>query len=279
MRYFIGKLERSFSQEAWICLAEYTLVHLAVFNRKRPGETQRILLDDYKNYEIIADNDLPIGTDALTKEQAKKWARIRLTGKLGKNTALLVHRDLGSKAIDLISKYREKAGVNPENRYSFGEPSKTLIQNTFQACQLIRRFSYESEIENPELLRKRLLRQHLATETAVSNTDQRLEGRVSDFMSHQRQIHEDYYVMTQKTDDIMKVSKLLETFSTVDNNNDLIKSETSNRKKNYLDDNKNNYDCNRIQTCQMSQKRSIVESSDEKCVPRITQAEMNFIMG
>lgn len=281
MRYFIEKLERSFSQDAWIHLAEYTLVHLAVFNRKRPGETQRILLDDYKNYEIIADNDLPIGTDALSKEQAKKWARIRLTGKLGKNTALLVHRDLGFKAIDLILKYREKAGVNPQNRYLFGEPNKTLIQNTFQACQLIRRFSYESEIENPELLRTRLLRQHLATETAVSNIDQRLEGRVSDFMSHQRQIHEDYYVMTQKTDDITKVSKLLETFSTVDNKNHnyLSKSETSNQERNYLDNNNNNNEDNRIQTCQTSQKRSIVESSDEEYLPRITQAEMNFIMG
>lgn len=83
MRHFIEKLERYFSHDAWIHLAEYTLVHLAVFNRKRSGETQRILLDNYKNYEIIADNDLPIETDALSKEQAKKWARIRLTGKLG----------------------------------------------------------------------------------------------------------------------------------------------------------------------------------------------------
>ncbi|KAL3285770.1 hypothetical protein HHI36_000294 [Cryptolaemus montrouzieri] len=56
----------------------------------------------------------------------KKWARISFTGKLGKNTALLVHRDLGFKAIDLILKYREKAGVNPLNRFIFGEP---LLEN------------------------------------------------------------------------------------------------------------------------------------------------------
>ncbi|KAL3278824.1 hypothetical protein HHI36_016344 [Cryptolaemus montrouzieri] len=144
----------------------------------------------------------------------KKWARISFTGKLGKNTALLVHRDLGFKAIDLILKYREKAGVNPLNRFIFGEPSRFHSQNTFQACQLIRKLAQESGIENSQLLRTRLLRQHLATETATSSVDERLEGRVSDFMSHKRQIHQDYYVMTQKKDDITKVSRLLENFST-----------------------------------------------------------------
>lgn len=74
----------------------------------------------------------------------------------------------------------------------------------------------ESGIDNPELIRTRLLRQHLATETARSQVDSRLEGRVSDFMAHKRQIHENYYVLTQKSDDITKVSKLLEKFSSVE---------------------------------------------------------------
>ncbi|KAK9873535.1 hypothetical protein WA026_022948 [Henosepilachna vigintioctopunctata] len=98
-------------------------------------------------------------------------------------------------------------------RYVFGEPSNVHTQKTFQTCQLIRNLAHESGIESSKLLRTRLLRQHLATETATSSVDQRLEGRVSDFMSHKRQIHQDYYVMTQKTDDITKVSQLLEDFS------------------------------------------------------------------
>ena len=214
IKFHISNLEKEYSLKDWSHLAEYTLAHLAIFNRKRPGETQRILIDDYKSYEV-ADEDLSDELDTLSKEQIKKWARIRFTGKLGKNTALLVHRELGFKAINLILKYRSKAGVDPSNVFVFGEPSQYKKQATFQACHLIRKFSFESGIENPQLLRTRLLRQHLATETAQSRIDARLEGRVSDFMSHKRQIHEDYYVITQKTDDITKVSRLLEDFSSV----------------------------------------------------------------
>lgn len=56
---------------SWIHLAEYTLVHLALFNRKRPGETQRILVNDYRNYKIIQDDDLSEEFDTLAEEQIK----------------------------------------------------------------------------------------------------------------------------------------------------------------------------------------------------------------
>lgn len=105
--------------------------------------------------------------------------------------------------------------MHPNNRFVFGEPFHYRTQNTFQACNLIRKFALQSGIENSKLLRTRLLRQHLATETARICTDPHIEGRVSDFMSHNKQIHEDYYVLTQKTDDITKVSKLLEDLSSV----------------------------------------------------------------
>lgn len=146
----------------------------------------------------------------------------------------------------------------------------------------------------------------MATETAQSHVDQRLEGRVSDFMSHKRQIHEDYYVMTQKTDDITKVSKLLENFSSVNEKTDsgvnkiCRESEASlkcptgvlpngeyvlnrnNHCKRKIVDGNINYDCNK--TFQNRQKRQKEVSSDEEYLPEanelsVTQAEINFIMG
>lgn len=78
---------------------------------------------------------------------------------------------------------------------------------------MIRKYANESGVTNPHLLRTRFLRQHLATETATSNVDNRLGRRIYDFMSHKRKIHEDYYVVTQTNDDIIKLSKLLENFS------------------------------------------------------------------
>ncbi|KAK9893039.1 hypothetical protein WA026_023339 [Henosepilachna vigintioctopunctata] len=138
---------------------------------------------------------------------------MKFTGKLGKDNAMLIHRDIGFKSIDLILKYRELAGVNKFNKYVLGIPSDCHSQPTLKACALIRRIAEESGIKDSQLIRTRVLRPHLATETAHENVDPRLESRVSDFMSHHRKIHEDYYVMSKKTDDITKVSTLLENFS------------------------------------------------------------------
>lgn len=98
-------------------LSEYTLVHLAVFNRRRSGKTQRILIVDFKHYEVIEDYEIE-NEDLFTKEQSRKWARIKFTGKLGNDNALLVHRDLGFKAINLILKFREDTCVSEVNRYT-----------------------------------------------------------------------------------------------------------------------------------------------------------------
>lgn len=262
IKLYTAKLENCYSLTDWTKLAEHTLVHLAIFNRKRPGETQRILIDDYEQYEIVEDDDITHDNDNLSKEQGQKWARVRFTGKLGKNTALLIHRELGFKAIDLILRYRTEAGVHPDNRFVFGEPSHYRTQNTFQACNLIRKFASQSGIENPELLRTRLLRQHLATETAKTCIDPHIEGRISDFMSHNRKIHDDYYVLTQKTDDITKVSKLLEELSSVK-------------------DQPNTPSCSR-QTKRESlgtpEPLSIDDDLDAES-EEVTESELNYIMG
>lgn len=266
IKLYTAKLENCYSSTDWTKLTEYTLVHLAIFNRKRPGETQRILIEDYKNYEIFEDEDITYDIDNLSKEQGKKWARVRFTGKLGKNTALLIHREIGFRAIDLILKYRIESGVHPNNRFVFGEPSHYRTQNTFQACNLIRKFAYQSGIENPELLRTRLLRQHLATETAKICADPRIEGRVSDFMSHNKQIHDDYYVLTQKTDDITKVSKLLEDLSSV--KDQPISSSCSSQTKTHISE--------------TSVEPSIdvdLDAISDMSSDEVTESELNYILG
>ncbi|XP_044752192.1 uncharacterized protein LOC123312064 [Coccinella septempunctata] len=272
--FYIGQLEREYSKADWIKLAEYTLVHLAVFNRKRPGETQRILIEDYKHYEVLEENEME-NEDLISKEQSKKWARIKFTGKLGNDNALLVHRDLGFKAINLILKYREEAGVDKSNRYIFGEPSQYHAQKTFQACSLIRKLSEESGIPNSELMRTRLLRQHLATETASHNIDSKLENRLSDFMAHNRKIHDVHYVLTKKKDDIMKVSTLLENFSSTKN-----LPSTSCNSENMAE---NNRLSNSEPTTSNVEEESNYElsscSDSENEEENLSQAEINLILG
>lgn len=42
-------LEKSFSYENWVSLAEETLTSIHVFNRRRAREIERILIGDFKN--------------------------------------------------------------------------------------------------------------------------------------------------------------------------------------------------------------------------------------
>ncbi|KAG5863426.1 hypothetical protein JTB14_036557 [Gonioctena quinquepunctata] len=83
IRYFINKLERCYCHKSLGALGR---VYIGTFNCIQPRETQPILVDDYKSYEILNEDDVSGDTDALSKEQIKKWARILLTGKLGQNT-------------------------------------------------------------------------------------------------------------------------------------------------------------------------------------------------
>lgn len=106
----IERLEKEYSKHDWTKLTEYTSVHLAVFNRKRLGETQRIFIEDYEHYEILSKNEME-NEDFIYKEQRKKWARMRFTGKLGNDNVLLIHRDLVFRAINLILNPNKAKGL------------------------------------------------------------------------------------------------------------------------------------------------------------------------
>ncbi|XP_044766218.1 uncharacterized protein LOC123322340 [Coccinella septempunctata] len=159
--------------------------------------------------------------------------------------------------------------------YIFGEPSQYHAQKTFQACSLIRKLSEESGIPNSELMRTRLLRQHLATETASHNIDSKLENRLSDFMSHNRKIHDVHYVLTKKKDDIMKVSTLLENFSSTKN-----LPSTSCNSENMAE---NNRLSNSERTTSNVEEESNYElsscSDSENEEENLSQAEINLILG
>ena len=46
-------LKEYFIFSVWSSLAETTLLSIQLFNRRRPGEMERVLINDYKSYETI----------------------------------------------------------------------------------------------------------------------------------------------------------------------------------------------------------------------------------
>jgi len=52
-------LKEKFSYDVWLALGESTLISMQIYNRKRAGEMQRILLEDFYNYETLNEKSDP----------------------------------------------------------------------------------------------------------------------------------------------------------------------------------------------------------------------------
>lgn len=207
--FYQDKLEKKFRIEDWKYLAQYLLVALAVFNRKRPGEIQRLELEDFYRRQCINQKEL----NSLERDdqlQADKYVRVGFGGKLGNSTALLIDKEKILPGLLLVIKYRNRAGVHEYNPFLFGASSdqyKTF--STYSSHQL---FLAKSGMK-PTNLSFTNLRYHLATEVSKGGTNQEEEMRVSNYMSHDYNIHKNIYDKSAVVLDITRVSKHLESSS------------------------------------------------------------------
>lgn len=73
-----------------------TLTSVHVFNRRRSGDIERILLDDFQNYEKVNKNMNSDIYDSLSKENrkiAERYVRFCIRGKLGCTVPVLLSND------------------------------------------------------------------------------------------------------------------------------------------------------------------------------------------
>lgn len=117
-------LQQSSSYCNWLSLAEVTLISIQVFNRRRAGEIERILITDFQNYERLNKNMYRDIYNSLSQEHkkiAEKYIRFCIRGKLGRTVPVLLSNAL-FECINLIIKYRREAKVPEKNPYIFGLP-------------------------------------------------------------------------------------------------------------------------------------------------------------
>jgi len=62
------QLSDSFSYDNWRHLAQFTLISVQLFNRRRAGEIERISIDDYKHQESINEQTNPDLYESLSLE-------------------------------------------------------------------------------------------------------------------------------------------------------------------------------------------------------------------
>lgn len=118
----MNDIQRKFSLKLWNQLAETTLMSIQLFNRRRAGEVERILIEDFNCYQGIDDEtntDLLKSRDPQSRQIATKSVRFTIRGKLNRTVPVLLDNSL-LECVKLILKYREHANVSVDNPYVFG---------------------------------------------------------------------------------------------------------------------------------------------------------------
>lgn len=206
-------LLKNFEFTSWKSLSESCLLMVQIFNRRRAGEIERLLITDFENKESIdsVNSDLYSHLSKESQEYAKKYVRLTIRGKLGRTVPVLLDTKMVNW-IDTILRYRSEAGLSRDNEYVFGVPhTNNLAKKYLRACPLMRKFSEECKAVMPTTLRGTNLRKHIATYTAMLNIEENQVSQLANFMGHNKQIHKDIYRVPGPVKDVTDVSKLLQS--------------------------------------------------------------------
>ena len=207
------KLEEEYSSENWKELMNYTLISIQVFNRRRAGETERILIDDFQARQSIDAKVDPEVYKRLSKkerEYAEKYSRFVVRGKLNRTVAVILQKELVDCCLAII-KYRKEAKVPDTNKYLFGLPSMDKSRPKYlRACGLLRKYSTECGADVPYTLRGTQLRKHVATTCLKMDLTEQFTSDLANFMGHADNIHKAHYRMPVAHKEILGITKLLE---------------------------------------------------------------------
>ncbi|KAF5274677.1 hypothetical protein FQR65_LT16908 [Abscondita terminalis] len=205
----VCQLKSSFSKSQWKALLEVTLTSLQLFNRKRPGEIERMLIEDYTAAQSISqDVEDPIfkSLSDCHKKKAADYVKINIRGKLGRSVPVLVHKELGD-CMKLCLNRRSLAGVHTHKPYVFGVSGSA--RSHLSACVLMRKFSKKCGAQHPERLRATELRKHIATHSQLLDLKESEVSDLAKFMGHADKIHMDHYRQPIISREIGRISTLL----------------------------------------------------------------------
>lgn len=123
-------------------LAESILISILIFNRRRPGEIERLLIDDFENLQGIIeeiDKDHFNSLSEESKEIAEKYVRCQIRGKINRTVPILLDNSL-VESVRMLINLRENTGVPEKNPYVFGIKGINKDDSKYlRACILLRK--------------------------------------------------------------------------------------------------------------------------------------------
>lgn len=236
------KLKNKFSYNVWLTLAKATLAAVLVFTRRRAGETERILIEEFNSRQAInerTNNELFKSLSNNNKQIAKKYVRFVTRGKNNRDVPVLLDFDL-TQCILLFMEHRRYVKIHPQNPYLFALPRRDVNRFKFlRACQLLREFSHQCDAKIPTSLCGTKLRKHIATKCILLNLQGDEIEDLANYMGHAQNIHKEYYRQSIISRDILRMSQLLEKVQEDPNANEDEESDTDKEEENENGDGEN----------------------------------------
>ena len=208
-----ANLKKTFTDSNRKILGETILLSILIFNRRRPGELERMLIDDFKNRSTITSNSNKQLLESLSEEARRAvetYQRVAIRGKKGRIVPILITKDIVD-CIEILNQTRNQARISPENPYVFGIYNYVGKKNKFlRACEIMKIYANECGAEKPELLRATHLRKHIATKCVSLKLSETQIDDLANHLGHHKDIHKKYYRQPIPELEITKVAGLLE---------------------------------------------------------------------
>jgi hypothetical protein len=190
---------------AWAELAELSLVHLIVFNRRRAGEVSKLTVDNYSNHSLAPSEPAVEKTlSAFELSLCKSMTRLELAGKRNRTVALMLPPTV-KRNLDILIEKRDSIMCVP-NQYLFPCLNSS---GHLRGTDCLRKFATLCGAVEPKRLRSIKLRKQLATLSQIMNLKENEMDILAQFLGHDIRVHREYYRLPEATVQVAKVSKLL----------------------------------------------------------------------
>lgn len=181
---------------------------ILVFNKRRVGELQRIVLASFlKNYK----NEAPLSEfeNALSESEKilyKSFRRVVIKGKRGRGVPVLFTRDM-IESLDFLISLRKNFNLD-NNPYLFGVPDTV---NPLAGNLIMRKHAKLAfgDGNRASLLTSTKIRKHLATIAQILKMERNDLEQLANFLGHTEKTHSEFYRLPDNIYQTAKVSKIL----------------------------------------------------------------------
>lgn len=162
----VSALKKEYTNSKYFSLQDAMMAKICSFNRRRVGETQRFLLDDYQKKTVVErDSDFYNSLTIKEKSNSEELLHFFIRGKRGKKPVPIMLSLEDAKIIDtVIIPHRGEANIYNSNIYLFAKRKDSL-----NCCDSIRTIAYACGAKYPAHITGTKLRKHLATTTGTLN--------------------------------------------------------------------------------------------------------------